>query len=107
MGSPYFNNTICGYFNQVPFFKYLLGTTLAAYKDFEDRFALVEVKRSALETVRLATQNKIGRFGKQNIRELCPSLSISSIEGALRKLGALGELKREGEGKSTRYVRVK
>ena len=91
----------------VPFIKYLLGTILAAYKDFEDRFALVEVKRSALETVRLATQNKIGRFGKQDIRELCPSLSISSIEGALRKLVALGELKREGEGKSIRYVRLK
>lgn len=25
----------------VPFIKYLLGTVLAAYKDFEDRFALV------------------------------------------------------------------
>lgn len=63
----------------VPFIKYLLGTILAAYKDFEDRFALVEPKLPALETVRRATMNKIGRFTKQNIRELCPSLSISSI----------------------------
>lgn len=46
----------------VPFIKYLLGMILATYKDFEDRFALVETKRSALDTVRLATQNKIGRF---------------------------------------------
>lgn len=91
----------------VPFIKYLLGTILSAYRDFEDRFALVEVKRSALEVVRLATQNKIGRFGKQDIRELCPALSISSIEGALRKLVAMGELKREGEGKSVRYIRLK
>lgn len=36
--------------------------------------------------VRKATQNKIERFNKQDIRELCPSLSISSIEGSLRKL---------------------
>lgn len=69
----------------VPFIKYLLGTIFAAYKDFEERFALVEVKLSALETVRKATMNKIGRFTKQDIHELCPSLSISSIEGALRK----------------------
>ena len=34
----------------VPFIKYLLGTILAAYRDFGDRFALVEQKRSALET---------------------------------------------------------
>ncbi|MBR5667589.1 MAG: Fic family protein [Lachnospiraceae bacterium] len=90
----------------VPFIKYLLGTILAAYRDFSDRFALVEEKRSALDTVRLASQNKIGRFTKQDIRELCPSLSISSIEGALRKLVASGELKRIGTGKNTGYCRT-
>ena len=68
----------------VPFIKYLLGIVLSAYKDFEERFALVETKRSALEMVRCATMNKLGRFTKQDIRELCPSLSISSIEGALQ-----------------------
>lgn len=91
----------------VPFIKYLLGTILAAYKDFEDRFALVETKLPALEMVGRATQNKIGRFTKQDIREFCPSLSLSSVEGALRKLVASGELKREGNGKSTCYFRVK
>ena len=91
----------------VPFIKYLLGTILAAYKDFEDRFALIETKRSALDTVRLATQNKIGRFTKQDIRELCPSLSISSVEGALRKMVDAEELKREGNGKNTCYYRIK
>ena len=91
----------------VPFIKYLLGTILAAYKDFEERFALVETKLSALEMVRRATMNKIGRFFKQDIRELCPSLSVSSIEGALRKLIELGEIKREGSGRTTCYYRLK
>ena len=91
----------------VPFIKYLLGIILSAYKDFEERFALVETKRSALEMVRCATMNKLGRFTKQDIRELCPSLSISSIEGALRKLVASGELKREGVGKNICYYRLK
>ena len=91
----------------VPFIKYLLGTILAAYKDFEDRFALVETKLSALEIVRRASMNKIGRFNKQDIREQCPSLSISSIEGALRKLIELGELKRVGSGRSICYYRLK
>ena len=92
--------------NPVAFIKYLLGTILAAYKDFSERYALVETKRSALETVRLAVQNKIGRFTKQDIRELCPSLSVSSVEGALRKMVASGELKREGSGKNTCYYRI-
>ena len=90
----------------VPFIKYLLGTILAAYKDFGDRFSLVEEKKPALEIVRMATVNKIGRFTKQDIRELCPSLSISSIEGALRTLVDNGELIREGSGKNTCYYRV-
>lgn len=93
--------------DNVPFIKYLLGTILAAYRDFEDRFSIVETKRSALDTVRLATKQKIGRFSKQDIRELCPSLSLSSVEGALRKLVAEGELAREGNGKNIRYFRLK
>lgn len=91
----------------VPFIKYLLGTVLAAYKDFEDRFALVETKLTAEETVRRATKQKVGRFTKQDIRELCPSLSVSSVEGGLRKLVAVGEIKREGTGKSICYYRLK
>ena len=90
----------------IPFIEFLLGTILAAYKDFGDRFSLVEEKKPALEIVRMATVNKIGRFTKQDIRELCPSLSISSIEGALRTLVDNGELIREGSGKNTCYYRI-
>lgn len=91
----------------VPFIKYLLGTILAAYKDFEDRFSLVETKLPALEMVRQASMYKIGRFNKQDIRELCPTLSNSSIEKAFRDLISLGEIKKEGKGKSTCYYRLK
>ena len=90
----------------VPFIKYLLGTILAAYKDFEERFSIVEGKQSALEMVRKASLQKIGRFTKQDMRELCPSLSLSSVEGALRKMVAAGEIKREGVGKATCYYRA-
>lgn len=48
----------------------------------------------------------IERFNKQDIRELCPTISDSSIEGALRKLVATGELKKEGHGKNTCYFRL-
>lgn len=91
----------------IPFIKYILGTIHAAYKDFEDRMELVETKLPALEMVKRASENKIGRFNKQDIRELCPTLSDSSIEGALRKLVASGELQREGKGKNTCYFRLK
>ena len=90
----------------LPFIKYILGTILASYKDFEERTSLVQEKLPAIEMVRMASKSKIGRFNKQDIRELCPTLSDSSIEGALRKLVAAGELKKEGKGKSTCYFRL-
>lgn len=90
-----------------PFIKYMLSIILAAYKDFANRFAIVEDKLPAIDMVRKATMEKLGRFKKQDIRELCPSLSISSIEGSLRKLVESGELKREGKGKGTCYYRLK
>lgn len=90
----------------LPFVKYLLSTILSAYKDFADRYALVETKMSALETVKKACDYKIGRFSKQDIVELCPSWSMSSIEGALRKLVGSGYLKREGKGKDIVYYRL-
>lgn len=91
----------------LPFIKYLLGTILAAYRDFEEYFSLVEKKLPAIEMVRQASMNKIGRFTKQGIRELCLSLSISAVEGALRKMVEAGEIKREGNGKNTCYYRLK
>lgn len=93
--------------DKLPFIKYLLGTILSAYKDFQERFELVDEKLTAIEIVRKATMYKIGRFTKQDIHELCPSLSVSSIEVSLRKLVEAGELKREGNGKGTCYYRIK
>ncbi|MBW0594880.1 hypothetical protein HUN03_00826 [Mycoplasmopsis anatis] len=91
----------------LPFIKYLLGIILAAYKEFEDRFTIIEEKLPAIELVRKAILHKIGRFTKQDIRELCPSISVSSIEIALRKLIEDGEIKRVGIGRAIKYIRLK
>lgn len=91
----------------MPFIKYILGTILASYKDFEDRMELVEPKLSAFEMIAKASKFKIGRFTKQDMRELCPTISDSSIEGALRKMVDSGELKKEGKGKNTCYYRTR
>lgn len=82
----------------IPFVKYLLGTILAAYKAFEEQFTIIKEKLPALE---------LGRFTKQDILELCPSLSISSVEGLLRILVVRGEIQREGIGRATKYKWLK
>ena len=69
--------------------------------------ALVDNGGSALNTVRKAAESKLGKFTKREIVELCPTLSVSSVEGALRKLVENGELRREGRGKATVYFHLK
>lgn len=88
------------------FIKYLLGTIITAYRDFEDRMEIIAEKLPAIDTVRKAVQNCVGKFTKTQICELCPSLSASSVEVAIKKLVAQGELKKLGAGRSTFYVRT-
>lgn len=89
----------------VPFVKYILGIVLAAYRDFEDRVALVDEKLPALELVRRAARKKVGKFTKSEIMELCPAISRASVENSLKKLVDAGELTRHGTGRTTFYTR--
>ena len=88
-----------------PFIKYLLSTILSAHRDFENRVSLISTKLSTFEMVRRAAYEKIGKFTKNDIMELCPSISKTSIENALKKLVESGALIRHGKGKSTFYTR--
>ena len=78
---------------------------LAAYRDFEERVAMVDEKLPAIETVRRAVYHKIGKFTKSEVMELCPTLSKASIENAIKQLVEQGLLVRHGTGRSTFYTR--
>ena len=91
--------------DNTPFVKYLLGTILAAYRDFEERLDLISQKLDALQMVQKACSVRLGKFTKNNIQEDCPSISKASIESALKKLCEQGKLERKGNGKATFYVR--
>lgn len=88
-----------------PFIKYLLQIILAAYRDFEDRVLLVDEKLPAIETVRIAVYDKIGKFTKSEVMGLCPTLSKASVENAIRQLTLQGLLIKHGTGRSTFYTR--
>ena len=82
-----------------------MQTILAAYRDFEERVTLVDEKLPAIETVRRAVYNKIGKFTKSEVMELCPTLSKASVENAIKQLVEQGLLVRHGVGRSTFYTR--
>ncbi len=88
-----------------PFIKYLLGTILAAYRDFKDRVELIGERASAIEIVRKAAYSKIGKMTKGDLLELCPSLAKSSVEASIKQLVDSGELVKHGTGRATFYIR--
>ncbi len=88
------------------FIKYLLGTVISAYRDFEERFDVIADKLSSVDVIRKVLVNIIGKFTKAQLIEFCPSLSVSAIESALRKLMANKEIQRHGQGKSTFYTKI-
>ena len=92
--------------NPNPFIKYLLGIILSAYRDFESRINLTDDKIPALEQVRNAINEKIGKFTKSEIMELVPTIGKASIENSLKKLVEENFIERHGKGKATFYTRT-
>lgn len=87
-----------------PFIKYLLGIVLAAYRDYEIRILLVYDKLFAIELVRKAVCEKIGKFTKSEIMEIVSSLSEASGENSLTQRMKDGVVDRHG--KATFYIRA-
>ena len=88
------------------FIKYLLGTIISAYRDFEERVEIVGGNKSpALDIVKRAIESKIGKFTKADIVELCPTLSASSVESSLKKLCDSETIAKHGSARATFYTR--
>lgn len=88
-----------------PFIKYLLQTIIAAYKDFDERISVIDKKLPAIEQVRQAITQKIWRFTKSEIQELCPALKRTSIQNSLTSLVNEGFITINKKGRSTYYLR--
>lgn len=87
-----------------PFIKYILSIVLSAYRDFESRVNLMDEKLPAIEQVKKAVNEKIGKFTKSDIMEIVPSIGKASVENALKKLIEEGVIERHGKGKATFYT---
>ena len=88
------------------FIKYILGTIVAAYRDFEERVNMLGKKVSARDMVEKAIRSKIGKFTKNDIMELCPEIGRGSVENSLKALCEEGIIKKEGQGRATFYYAI-
>ena len=89
----------------IPFIKYILSIIYHAYVDFENRVDMVSEKLTAEQLVKRAINEKIGKFTKSDICEMCPTISINSVEKQLTVLSNSGEIIKLGSGKNTYYIK--
>ncbi|WP_330363851.1 Fic family protein [Proteocatella sphenisci] len=90
-----------------PFVKYYLSILLKAYKEFSDRVETVAIdKMSKSERVKDLFDKKIGKLSKREIAEICPDISVTTIEKTLSDLVKDGYIKKVGSGRATAYVKI-
>lgn len=87
-----------------PFVSYLLNIIEMAYDDFENRIEIVSKKLSVYDSIKNVIDMKIGKITKSEIAELCPLISLSSIEKVLAKMVKEGKLEKGGTGKNSFYI---
>lgn len=90
----------------LPFVKYYLEIILAAYKNFESRVEHLQNKPlSKPERIKKIFSETLEKLSKKDIRELCPDISVSTIETTLNSLFKEGYIIKVGAGKNTAYIK--
>ncbi|MGN0006924.1 MAG: Fic family protein [Alistipes sp.] len=88
-----------------PFVKYSLGILLKGCNEFQDRIShLRHRKFSKTDRVKAVFDKKIGIVRKSDIAALCPDISGTTIERALKELLRAGIIAKVGSGRATGYV---
>lgn len=64
---------------------------------------MIGEKLSAREMVERAVNQKLGKFTKSDIMELCPEICRGSVENMLKAMCDEGIIKKEGKGRATYY----
>lgn len=94
--------------DELPFMKYMLGIILKAYQECDERFKLIgEKKLTSPERVFSVIQKSLGPLSKKDIMILCPDISQRTVERALKELQDTERIKKIGNGRSTKYIKMK
>ena len=89
----------------LPFVRYMLGVTLAAYREFDRRAEiLINKALSKPDRVRAFIRGTTGRVTKAQIMSECPDVSQKTVERALAALLEAEEIIKLGGGRYTSYV---
>ena len=88
-----------------PFVRYLLGTIVAAYRDFSSRVQLLITSGlSKPERIRALIKDTLGKITKTEIMEKCPDISQITVQRTLNELLKQGEIIKLSGGRYTAYI---
>ena len=75
------------------FVEYYLGIILSAYKDFANRVEYISNKKLTIkQRAEIVIKNNLGQISKKEIAEMCPDVSVGSIERVLNELLKEGKI---------------
>lgn len=91
---------------EAPFIRFMLGTTLAAYRQLEQRTLIESSTRPMSKQARIAVlfQQRPGVIKKSDIRSNCPDISEVTVKRTLSQLVSCSAIEKTGAGRSTGYV---
>ena len=91
--------------NYLPFVRYMLGSIVAAYREFESRVSLLSTRGlSKPEIIREVIKETMGKITKTEIMAKCPDISHTTVQRALKELQENGEIIKIGGGRYTSYT---
>ncbi|HEY3284454.1 MAG TPA: Fic family protein [Armatimonadota bacterium] len=96
-----------GEHSMLPWTEYLLGTLVAAYREFEERVGLLRGARGGKTELVLDVLGSLsGEFSVRQLQERCPQVSLDLIRQVLRRERQAGRLVCLGRGPEARWRRI-
>lgn len=91
---------------EAPFIRFMLGTTLAAYRQLEQRTLIDSSTRPISKQARIAAlfQQRPGVIKKSDVQSNCPDISEVTVKRTLSQLVGCGAIEKTGAGRSTGYI---
>lgn len=88
-----------------PFVRYLLGTIVAAYREFSSRVQLLVTSGlSKPDRIRELIKNTLGKITKAEIMAKCPDISQATVQRTLIELQKNNEIIKLSGGRYTAYI---
>ena len=87
------------------FVEYYLGIILSAYKEFSNRVEYISNKSMSIkDRAEVIIRNNLGKISKKEIAEMCPDVSVGSIERVLNELLKENKIMKVTGGRYTKYI---